>query len=176
MNETESSTVESDAPALLLRPARWLALAGGAVLLGLTSLTVASILGRALIATPVPGDFELVELGAAVAVFAFLPYCQLVGGNVVVDVFTRHLRRRPRALLDGLGGLLFAAIAGVLTWRLALGGLDFRQYGETTMVLRLPVWWAFPPMVVSSALLTLACLHTAARDLRRALSGAGRRR
>jgi TRAP-type C4-dicarboxylate transport system permease small subunit len=163
------------APRLLAGPARVLALAGGGVLLALVGLTVASVLGRALLDRPVPGDFELIELGAAVAVFACLPYAQLAGANVIVDLFTQRLGPRGRAVLDALGGAVFAAIAGVLTWRLALGGLDFRQYGETTMVLRLPVWWAFPPMVVSGALLTLCCLYTTGRDLRAALRRSGAR-
>jgi TRAP-type C4-dicarboxylate transport system permease small subunit len=165
----------ADAPGLLAGPARALALAGGGVLLALVALTVASVLGRTLLDRPVPGDFELIELGAAVAVFACLPYAQLAGANVIVDLFTQHLGPRRRAALDALGGALFGAIAGVLTWRLALGGLDFRQYGETTMVLRLPVWWAFPPMVLSGALLTVCCLYTAVRDLRTALGRSGAR-
>ena len=56
------------------------ALLGGAVLIVLTLLTVASVSGRALIPLglgPLPGDFELVEAGVAFAVFAFLPWCQL---------------------------------------------------------------------------------------------------
>lgn len=175
MTTADDSGADRRAPALLAWPARVLALAGGGVLLALTGLTVVSVLGRALVDRPVPGDFELVELGAAVAVFAFLPYAQLVGGNVIVDVFTQRLPRRPKALLDGLGGLLFALIAGLLTWRLAYGGLDFLQYRETTMVLRLPVWWAFPPIVLSGALLTVVCLYTAARDLRAVFGGPERR-
>jgi hypothetical protein len=43
------------------------------------------------------------------------------------------------------------------------------------MVLRLPVWWAFPPMVLSGALLTVCCLYTAVRDLRTALGRSGAR-
>ena len=57
--------------------ARLMAWFGAAVLTALAALTVASIAGRALSGFglgPVPGDFELVEAGTALAVFAFLPW------------------------------------------------------------------------------------------------------
>ena len=72
----------------LTQACRLLALAGGAVLLGIVGLTVVSIVLRELSGRPIPGDYELVEVGCAVAVFAFLPYCQLTGGNVFVGFAT----------------------------------------------------------------------------------------
>lgn len=149
-----------------------LALAGGAVLVALAVATCLSVLGRALISRPIPGDFELIEIGCAVAVFAFLPYCQLVGGHAVVDFFTDQASPRARAWLDGLGNLAFTLIAGVLTWRATLGGLDLRRYQETTMVLGIPSWWGYVPACISLALLTLVCAYTAWRSLAQA-SAAG---
>jgi hypothetical protein len=52
--------------------ARWLALAGGVLLCVLCVMVVISVSGRALGGIglkPVPGDFELVEMGTAIAVF-----------------------------------------------------------------------------------------------------------
>lgn len=142
---------------------RAVALTGGALLVGLALLSTASIVGRSLFAAPVPGDYELVEVGAAVAVFAFLPYAQMVGGNVVVDFFTTRLPARGRAGLDRLGALIYAALSALLTWRVAVGGIELRRYGETTMVLGVPLWWGFVPAVACLALLTVVCLYTAGR-------------
>ncbi|MGH6902063.1 MAG: TRAP transporter small permease subunit, partial [Geminicoccaceae bacterium] len=72
------------------------ALIGGAILFALTLLTVVSVAGRAVFSAPIPGDFELVEVGMAVAIFAFLPYCQIVRGNVIVDLFTAKASPRTR--------------------------------------------------------------------------------
>jgi TRAP-type C4-dicarboxylate transport system permease small subunit len=144
------------------------ALIGGAILFALTLLTVVSVVGRAAFSAPIPGDFELVEIGMAVAIFAFLPYCQIVRGNVIVDLFTARASPRARALLDAAGDLIYTAIAALLTWRVALGGLEVRGYGETTMVLRVPVWWGYVPAVVCLAFLTLVCAYTAWRSLREA--------
>ncbi len=167
MNPPPTGTSASDEPVgrVLGRLALAFAVAGGAVLLAMMLVTVASVVGRTLLAEPVPGDFELVEIGSAVAVFAFLPYCQLRGGNVIVDFFTLNAGRRPRALLDAGGSLLYAAIAALLAWRLALGGRDMWLSGEETMVLAVPLWWGFLPIVASAALLVAVCLYTTWRSL-----------
>ena len=148
----------------LYATATGVALIGGAVLFALTLLTVISVVGRAVLSAPIPGDFELVEIGMAVAIFAFLPYCQIVRGNVIVDLFTTKASPRTRALLDGLGNLAYTAIAALLTWRVALGGLEIRAYTETTMVLQVPVWWGYVPAVACLALLTVVCVYTVWRS------------
>jgi TRAP-type C4-dicarboxylate transport system permease small subunit len=148
----------------LYRTATGVAVVGGLVLFALTLLTVISVVGRVAFSAPIPGDFELVELGMAVAIFAFLPYCQIVRGNVIVDVFTTRASPRTRALLDGIGNLLFTAIAALLTWRAALGGLEIRSYHETTMVLEVPVWWGYVPAVAILAFLTIVCAYTVWRS------------
>jgi len=145
-----------------------IALFGGAILVALTLLTVISVVGRALLSAPIPGDFELIEIGMAVAIFSFLPYCQIVRGNVIVDLFTARASPRTQALLDTAGNLIYTAIAALLTWRVALGGLEVRSYGETTMVLRVPVWWGYVPAVACLAFLTLVCAYTVWRSLREA--------
>lgn len=159
---------------VLYRAATGVALLGGLVLFALTLLTVISVVGRAAFSAPIPGDFELVELGMAVAIFSFLPYCQIVRGNVIVDLFTTRASARTKALLDGVGNLIYTAIAALLTWRVALGGLEVQGYSETTMVLRVPVWWGFVPAVVFLAFLTVVCAYTvwrSALEYRGALAG-----
>jgi TRAP-type C4-dicarboxylate transport system permease small subunit len=149
----------------LQRAATGVALLGGLVLFALTLLTVISVVGRAVFNAPIPGDFELVELGMAVAIFAFLPYCQIVRGNVIVDLFTSRASTRTKALLDGVGNLLYTAIAALLTWRVALGGIEIRSYRETTMVLQVPVWWGYVPAVAFLTFLTIVCAYTVWRSV-----------
>lgn len=144
---------------------------GGLVLTALILMTVISIIGRSLFNTPIPGDFELVEIGCAVAVFSFLPYCQLIRGNVVVDFFTARAQPRTKAILDMAGNLIYTGIAALLTWRLALGGMDLKRYNESTMVLQAPIWWGFVPVVIGSGLLTLVCAYSVWRSWRQAVQG-----
>ncbi|TSE34961.1 TRAP transporter small permease [Tepidimonas charontis] len=145
----------------IFRLARWSALLGGLVLVGITLMSVASISGRALIAFglgPVPGDFELVEAGTAVAVFLFLPWTYLRAGHATVDLLYTHL---PAALQRGIAvacDLAMLALWSVLTWRLWEGMEEKRQYLETTFILQMPVWWAYAVCLAGALIGCLAYL------------------
>ena len=73
---------------LARRLIEWWALAGGVVLFGVAVMTTWSAASGWLLGKPMPGDFELTEIFVAVAVFAFLPYCQQTDANVTADLFT----------------------------------------------------------------------------------------
>ncbi|GAB4178675.1 MAG: hypothetical protein OHK0024_16820 [Thalassobaculales bacterium] len=141
-----------------------LAVAGGLVLVAILLASIASILGRALFSAPIPGDFELVEIGCAVAVFSFLPWCQLRRGNVIVDVFTSGAPLPVKAALDLAGALLLAAIAALLARQLWLGLIDVKAYNDRSMVLGLPLWWGFCVAVPATAWLAVVAAYTAWRD------------
>jgi TRAP-type C4-dicarboxylate transport system permease small subunit len=165
----------------LYRLAEGAAVLGGLLLAAVAGVTVYSIIGRqaASLGWPsgpgaVPGAFELVELGVAVAVFLFLPYCQMNRGHIAADLFTAAVGPRLKAGLTAFGDLVFTAIAGLLAWRLALGALSMQTAGQTTMVLRVPVWWAYLPAVAALVLLTVVCAYTAWSGLRAALGRRGR--
>ena len=154
----------------IFRASRAWAVAGGLVLTTVMLMTVASVLMRAFIGRPILGDYELVEMGSAIAAFSFLPYCQQARGNVVVDIFTQRAPPRVNAALAALGSLLLTAIALVLLWRMSLGGYDFYRYHEQTTNLGIPRWWAFPPILVSLVLLALVSATSFARDAGQALA------
>lgn len=63
------------------------------------------------------------------------------------------------------GALLLAACAALLAWRLALGTLNVRANQETTMILAVPVWYAYAPMVPAFALLAVTGCYTAWQHL-----------
>jgi TRAP-type C4-dicarboxylate transport system permease small subunit len=147
--------------------ARWWALCGGVVILGVVFLTAISVVRDMLWRAPIPGDFELVQIGCAIAVFGFLPYCQLRRGNVVVDLFTLRAPARMRAALDALGSLLMLLLALLLLWRMTHGAFDYHDpyFPEVTPILGFPIWMAFPPILVSLALWAAASIVTLLEDL-----------
>jgi TRAP-type C4-dicarboxylate transport system permease small subunit len=128
------------------------AFAGGLVLLGMAGMTLASVVGRAFFARPIPGDVELVQLGTAICIALFLPYTQLGRANIIVDVFTASASPRTRALMDGLGTFLYTAVMALVCWRLAAGGLAALQSHETSMLMGFPIWIAYLLMVPGFAL------------------------
>jgi hypothetical protein len=106
----------------------WVALAGGCLVLAIAVLVTASVVRRWLTSDGIGGDFELVQTGLALGVFAFLPLCQLRDANIVVDTFTARLPARARGGLDALWAATYALAAGILAWR--LGGGRRRHRGE----------------------------------------------
>ena len=150
----------------LMRASEALALLGGIVLLLITTVTVLSVIGRAGLDMPVLGDSEVVEIGIAFSIFSFLAYCQMRGGNVIVDFFTARAPAGMRKGLDTASAILFTAVVGVLTWRLALGGLDSFHREDHSMFLQIPAWWGYLGAFVSCLVWGAACLHTAAWRLR----------
>jgi TRAP-type C4-dicarboxylate transport system permease small subunit len=145
------------------RACTWLAVAGGLVMLAFTAVAVGSIISRTLFGAPLVGDFELTERGTVIAVFAMLPYCHLRGGNVVVDMFVSMFPPTLRRALAVISDLLFAIVAALITWRLTLGAINQYQFNDMSMMLLIPTWTMFVPVVFSMALLTLVCMARAAR-------------
>jgi TRAP-type C4-dicarboxylate transport system permease small subunit len=141
--------------------ARGFAFAGGAILVALTGMSVASITGRALLGTPVPGDFELVQIGCGAAIAAFLPYCQMQRGHIIVDFFTVKAGPRVQGVLDAFGAVLLAIVMGVLAWRTAAGMATVRAGGEVSMIVGFPMWIGYAAIVPSLALAALVALFTA---------------
>ncbi len=139
-------------------------LLGGVIMTGLAIMVVASVLGRWLVNSPVYGDFEMVAMGTAISVFLFLPYCHLERGNVICDLFLAWAPKKFQLMCDVVAAVILGLIAGTIAWRMAYGGLDMFSYNETSMILGIPTWWAFPFGVASMALLTLCCAYTAVRD------------
>lgn len=147
-------------PGWLVALCRWFAAIGGAALLAMMLMTVASVTLRSVLGWPIPGDFELVEVLSAITVFCFLPWCQVIGGNVLVDFFTMKAGPRTNHALEALGDLVYLAIGVLLTWRLWHGAVDFYSYGEQTMILRIPIWWSFIIAMPAMALLIVTTFFT----------------
>ena len=134
---------------LLDRLARLLALFGGALAVCLALLVSTSITLRALGLGGVRGDFEFVQMGVALIVFAFMPWCQARRGNVMVDSFTTRLPPRFQVALDALWEVVFAAMMALIAWRLGVGAMEAAISATTTMVLLLPI----APAIAACALL-----------------------
>lgn len=151
--------------AWLRRAIEYWAIAGGLVLLGVVFVNAFSLVSLIVAGAPFPGDFEIVEVGVAVAVFAFLPYCQLTGANVTADIFTARAGRRTLSVLSALASALALGFAVFLLSRMYAGFLDFRRYEETTAIYQFPIWGAYLPILVSTGLLIVAAAITLAETL-----------
>ena len=161
----ESGRLSGEGPLRVTRP---LAIAGGLLMLAMALMVVVSVVMRWLISYSVPGDIELVQIATALAVFSFLPLCQLHRGNIMVDTFTTGLPRRVQNALDALWDLVYAGMAAIIAWRLALGAYDTIRSNTVSMMLALPIGWAIAACAAMAVLLMLVALTTAFALLRRA--------
>jgi TRAP-type C4-dicarboxylate transport system permease small subunit len=155
---------------LLTRVARVFALAGVASAAAVALMVVTSISARALLGRPIPGDVELTQFGIGLCISLCLPWCQLRGANIRVDFFTQRLPVARIRALDALGAGLISLMCALLAWRTGVGALAIRESQETSMILELPMWWAYASLAPGLALAALiaalqAVLLVAGRSL-----------
>jgi TRAP-type C4-dicarboxylate transport system permease small subunit len=142
-----------------------LAIFGGLLASGMAAMVTISVAGRYLFSAPVPGDYDLVGIIAGCAVFAFLPYCQLVRGNVVVDFFTTGVSARGKAVLDAVGSLLYLLVAVIFTWRMYFGMLEFRANNEQIAAFGFYRWSTIPLNIFCMIVLIVVIAYTLMRDI-----------
>ena len=164
------------APALgrrtaLDRIAELLAAAGGFALLAVMMVELVSVVGG-LLGKPLLGDSEIVEMLCGIAIACFMPYCQLRGGNVIVDFFTMKLSRRTRDWIDAFMNLAVAFVIAILTWRLIDGAFTQFERERMSMFLRVPQWWGYSAAAIAAVVWTIACAATALQKIRAALDTA----
>lgn len=151
----------------IYRLSQWLAWFGALVLVTLAVMTVVSIAGRALSFAglgPVPGDFELVEAGTALAVFCFLPWCHLKNGHAVVDMLWKAYPPAMQRVLEVLSDALMLVVWALLVWRMGIAMVDYHGNGEVSFILQMPVWWgyaaSFGPAVIGCIVYVLRLLES----------------
>lgn len=164
---------------LMNKMARILAILGGLVLVALIIITCLSVIGRGLNTFgnswfledyipalqgffkafgPINGDYELVEAGAAIAIFMFLPWCQLNRGHATVELFTSMLPEKPNRFLALLWEIVFTFVIILITWRIYEGMNSKIRNGETSFLLQMPTWWAYAVCTFTCALASLVAI------------------
>ncbi len=148
--------------------ARSLALLGGCVLLILILLSCISITGRSLSALglgPVPGDFELIEMGIAFSIFCFLPWCQFNREHARVDLLKHRMSEKINHSINTISEVLMLLLSLLIAWRLWAGMLDKKSYTETTFILQIPLWYAYAAAMIGAVGLVLTCLFCVYRSM-----------
>jgi TRAP-type C4-dicarboxylate transport system permease small subunit len=151
---------------MLDRLCKLFAIFSGLTLLAMAFMSLRSIVGRAFFDSPLLGDYELVQFMCAGAVAMSLPYTHWISGHVIVDFFTAKAPTRFNALLDTLANLLLAGFSALLTWRIWVGLRDLQVSFDASMLLEIPTWWAYVPLVPAFALLTATALYRAIEKMK----------
>lgn len=154
--------------------AKWMAVAGGAVLIGVVVVMIVSITGRALIwagLRPIPGDYELVSAGMGFAVFAFMPWAHLQRGHATVALVTDAFGPRANRIILVVTDIMMLAAASFIAWRLYFGMMDKFAYSETTLLLRMPLGWTYAAGFIGAVVFVVVAAWLAGRTIRYAVVG-----
>ena len=160
-----SPNIASDSPviaAALRTTAQGFGVVGGLLAIAVAAVTVASIIGRAFFAHPIPGDVELAQLGIALSISLCLPWAQLKRANIIVDFFTQKLSAAARAKLDGIGAVLLALMCALLAWRTSVGAVSAYESNDSSAILELPGWIIYAGLAPGLALTAAIALWQAA--------------
>ncbi|MGE7472567.1 TRAP transporter small permease [Bosea sp. NPDC003192] len=149
-----------------------MAITGGLVMVGIVGMSLISLLGRKLWASPILGDVEIVQMLAAPALACFFAFCHLSNGDVRVGIIADQLGPAWSRRLDALGSLLLGLVAALIAWRTAAGAVALHESGETSALLSWPIWLSQALVVPGFALQAAAGLYLAARPFIDDRSGA----
>ncbi len=137
---------------LIEKLAKYLAILGGLVLCLIALMVLISIVGRAGIPiglSSIKGDFELVEVGTAFAILAFMPFAQLNRSHAEVSFFTEKLGKFANKAIDFIVDFIMLIIASILAWRLTLGAIEKYNNGEVSFILQFPLWFAYASALIA---------------------------
>jgi len=144
-----------------------MAVLAGMVLTLMAFMSLWSIGGRAVFDKALVGDYELVQIMTATAVALALPYANWIGAHVIVDFFTAKAPVKANAMLDAVAYLVMGLFSFLLAWRLLLGLLDLRVNMDASMLLSIPTWWGYLPLIPGFVLLGLTSLYKLQANLRK---------
>ncbi|MDR0994573.1 MAG: TRAP transporter small permease subunit [Verrucomicrobiota bacterium] len=130
-----------------------LAFVGALAILGMMLVTVADVLGRQF-GLPVKGAYDIVRALGAVAMVCALPITKAVKGHIAIEYFFQKMARRGRVVTDTLMRLLLLVFFVLLTVEFARQGQLFRESGEVTVTLHMPIFWVFWLAAFACALTT----------------------
>ena len=110
-----------------------------AVLFLMMILTTGDVLGRRLF-SPIPGTFELTELGMVILVFFSMGYTQVRKGHVNIDLIVAKFSTRVQALFDAVTYLIMLVLLVLVTWQLFAHANRLLATNNVTGVLGIPLY------------------------------------
>lgn len=138
-------------------------------LTALAIVTMLDIAGRELFGIPIDGFSDIADMIVVFAAASCFPISLIERHHVSVR-FLGKLNWRFRELLDLLGHTLILAVFVLMCWQVAVYALDVYQSGQTTWLIRLPVW----PLWFATTLMIAVCVPAQAmivvEQVRRAFS------
>lgn len=154
-------------PLVCDRGFRLLSLLGAVVAVILVLLTVGDVLGRNVFNHPIPGAYQLTELGMGCVIFLIMPQITYEQRHLCMGALERCLPVRLRMHVDIFHQILLAAVFLLLAWRLWLYAAQRAAFGETIGTFELhtaPFFFLFGGLAAASALASVLPRHGPTSD------------
>lgn len=137
----------------------------------------ADVAARNFFNAPLVGTLEIAA-NYHMAALAFLPLALIARekGHIIVELFTTWMNPNPRAILDGVVGIVTAIYVGVFTWKalgVAIEKTEIRDAKEAGFGF-IEVWPARWLVFVGFGLMAFYIVYYVINDLRDGLSGKAR--
>lgn len=124
--------------------ARFGALFGLVLLVGLVVMTIFDVIMRWLFNSPINYIADVAPLVFAIVVSAFFPFAIAERYHVRIEFLGGMLSRRARAWLEVFVAFVTLIFFALVAWQIILYTIDLRVMGQTTWVVQIPSapWWA----------------------------------
>lgn len=156
---------------LISAAARFASRVAAVFLLAMVAINVADVGLRSGLNAPIFGTYEIVELMLAAVAFLAIPEAFLRDQHIAIELIDQVVS--PRAV-DGLrvfGTLCVLTFLALLTWHMVQPALDFVEFGEVTMDLRIPMIWKAVLILAGVGLSCVAVCAILVRDVSTLLKG-----
>ena len=156
---------------LISAAARFVSRVAAVLLIGMVAINVADVALRSGLNAPIFGTYEIVELMLAAVAFLAIPEAFLRDQHIAIELIDQVVPPRAVDALRVFGTLCVLAFLGLLTWNMVQPALDYVEFGEVTMDLRIPLIWKAVPILAGVGLSCLAVCTLLARDISTLLKG-----
>ena len=124
----------------------------------LLAVTFASVIMRYVFNAPILGSNEIIQLASVVLVMLAMPGAAQAGIHIRGDVFDERIGAIGRFAGDVLTRAISVYLLGILAWRAWGKLLDAAEFGDTTNMLRIPLWPFYGLLILGSVLYALVLL------------------
>ena len=139
MADEDTSKVGAEGDSLVAWLDATLGLAAALLLFAIMTVTVVDVVGRYIFNAPLPGAYELIQIGMALLVFLTLPVLSARDEQVRIDAFQRIFPAGLQPALRLASTIISLVVILGFAWLLWRRGESFVASGETTSNLRLPL-------------------------------------
>ena len=146
---------------------------GVVVVVALTVVTVADVIGRYFFNHPIAGVYEVTQLMLVAIVFTGIGAVQAGEGHIRVEILLQRIQsQRLRSAME-IVALTFGIVAfGLIGWQGLMGFLQaWRTHDYTMGLIEFPTWPAKVWIPVGSALICLRLFQQITPEIRKIVSG-----